>query len=73
MLFIKIHLNCFFASSALLKVRFLFAFVDLMEVISADFNDLSACNTIGEHLALENVVQIKLLTIDISVTLPGSL
>lgn len=61
MLLIKIHLNCFFASSALLKVRFLFAFVDLMEVISAHFNYLSACDTVGKHLALKDIVEIELL------------
>jgi hypothetical protein len=61
MLLVEIYLYCFFASAALLEIRFLLAFVDLMEVISAHFNYLSACDTVGKHLALKDIVEIELL------------
>lgn len=60
-LFIEVDFDSLFAAPTLPEVTLLFTFVDLMEVVGADFDDLCTSDAVSEHFALENVVQVHLL------------
>ena len=62
-LLVEVCLDCLLAPQTLLEVRLLFALVQFVLVIAADFDDLSAACAVRQHQALQDVVQIQLLAV----------